>query len=230
VGSTIARTCGAGVYLHAGAEVAVVSTKTLSASVLVFALIGLLLGRTRDLSQREGEQLIEGMRALPHALEGQLARAEEFRRLGRTIASYEHAFFIGRGAGFPLAEEGALKLKELSYVHAEAYPASELKHGPLALISEAVPTVVLVPNDAHVQRNLASIEEIRARGGRVLALTQVSDLPLPDEDQIRIGPSHPLLAPLHLVVPLQYLALEAALARGHDVDRPRNLAKSVTVA
>jgi glutamine---fructose-6-phosphate transaminase (isomerizing) len=139
VGSSIARTCGAGVYLHAGAEVAVVSTKTFVATVVVFALIGLLFGRTRDLSHAEGKRLLRALEALGGQVAELLEREEEFKRLGESIAAYDNAYFIGRGNGYALAMEGALKLKEVSYIHAEAYAASELKHGPLALISPTTP-------------------------------------------------------------------------------------------
>jgi glucosamine--fructose-6-phosphate aminotransferase (isomerizing) len=229
VGSSIARSCGAGVYLHAGAEVAVVSTKTFVATVLVFALIGLLFGRTRDLSHAEGERLIRALRDLGPAVAALIEREDEFKRLGEALARYENAYFIGRGNGYGLAMEGALKLKEISYIHAEAYPASELKHGPLALISPETPTVVLVPDDDQLPKNLGSIEEIRARSGPVFAVTQVADLPVDADQMVVVPPSHELLAPLLMLIPLQLIAYHAALARGCEVDRPRNLAKSVTV-
>tara|TARA_Y100001933_G_scaffold45087_1_gene42925 strand:- start:3664 stop:5487 length:1824 start_codon:yes stop_codon:yes gene_type:complete len=229
VGSSIARSCGAGVYLHAGAEVAVVSTKTFVATVLVFALIGLLFGRTRDLSHAEGERLIRGLRELGPAVAALIAREDEFRRLGEALAQFDNAYFIGRGTGYGLAMEGALKLKEISYIHAEAYPASELKHGPLALISPQTPTVVLVPDDDQVAKNIGSIEEIRARSGPVFAISQVADLPVDDDHLALVPPAHELLSPLLMLVPLQLVAYHAALARGCEVDRPRNLAKSVTV-
>jgi glucosamine--fructose-6-phosphate aminotransferase (isomerizing) len=229
VGSSIARSCGAGVYLHAGAEVAVVSTKTFVATVLVFALIGLLFGRTRDLSHAEGERLIRGLRELGPAVEALIARDDEFERLGKAIAGFDNAYFIGRGTGYGLAMEGALKLKEISYIHAEAYPASELKHGPLALISPQTPTIVLVPDDDQVAKNVGSIEEIRARSGPVFAISQAADLPVEEEHLVLVPPAHELLSPLLMLIPLQLVAYHAALARGCEVDRPRNLAKSVTV-
>ncbi len=229
VGSSIARACGAGVYLHAGAEVAVVSTKTFVATVVVFALLGLALGRTRDLSPGEGERLIRGLRGLADQVTALLARESEFRRLGEAIARHDNAYFIGRGLGYGVAMEGALKLKEISYIHAEAYPASELKHGPLALVSPATPTVVVVPDDDQLAKNLGSIEEIRARGGPVYAVTQVAELPVAPERCVLVPPVHELLTPVLMLLPLQFLAYHAAVARGCEVDRPRNLAKSVTV-
>jgi glutamine---fructose-6-phosphate transaminase (isomerizing) len=229
VGSSIARACGAGVYLHAGAEVAVVSTKTFVATVVVFALIGLIIGRTRDLSHAEGLRLIQGLRELDGMVAQLLTRQEEYRRLGESIGRFDNAYFIGRGFGYALAMEGALKLKEISYIHAEAYPASELKHGPLALVCETTPTLVIVPDDDQVAKNLGSIEEIRARRGPVYCVTQVSDLPVDVASMAVVPKSHELLAPILLLVPLQYIAYFAAVARGCEVDRPRNLAKSVTV-
>ncbi|MDA1077369.1 MAG: glutamine--fructose-6-phosphate transaminase (isomerizing), partial [Proteobacteria bacterium] len=176
VGSSIARACSGGVYLHAGAEVAVVSTKTFSATLIVFALIALLLGRTRDVSHAEGERLLKALHELPDLLRGELKREEEFAALAKRYSHFDHAYFIGRNAGYDLATEGALKLKEISYIHAEAYPASELKHGPLALISPTTPTVAIVPDDGLIAKNTATIEEIRSRQGPVLAITQVDDL------------------------------------------------------
>ena len=227
-GSSIARACGAGVYLHAGAEVAVVSTKTFIATVLVFVLIGLLFGRTRDLSHAEGARLIRELTSLSGVVRELIAREPEFKRIGHSLARYDNAYFIGRSSGFALAQEGALKLKEISYIHAEAYPASELKHGPLALISPTTPTVVLIPDDDQVKKNIGSIEEISARNGPVYAVTQVPNLPVDEPLQGRSPAGHELLAPIVMLIPLQMLAYHAALARGCEVDRPRNLAKSVT--
>jgi glucosamine--fructose-6-phosphate aminotransferase (isomerizing) len=228
VGSSIARACKGGLYLHAGPEIAVVSTKTFSATVAVFALIALLFARTRDLSHAEGERFIAGLRDLPRLLRGQLDATAEYERLGQSLAGSDSAYYIGRNAGFDVAMEGALKLKEISYVHAEAYPASELKHGPLALVSEATPTVAIVPADALVAKNMSTIEEIRSRRGPVIALSQVPDLAV-DVTRVDIPTTHPLLYPFAMLVPLQLMAYHCALARGCDVDRPRNLAKSVTV-
>ena len=229
VGSSIARACGAGAYLHAGAEVAVVSTKTFTATLMVFAMIALLLGRTRDLSPAGGQALITALQALPDQFRALLDEEARFRELGERLAQYDHAYFIGRNAGFGVAREGALKLKEVSYIHAEAYPAAELKHGPLALISRDTPTVAIVPDDDLLSKNLSSIEEIRARSGPVLAISQGAELPMADLGCVQVGTTHPLLAPLLALVPLQFMAYYAALARGCDVDKPRNLAKSVTV-
>jgi glucosamine--fructose-6-phosphate aminotransferase (isomerizing) len=209
--------------------VAVVSTKTFVATVVVFTLVGLMLGRTRDLSHPEGLRLIRALQQLGGDVDALIAREDEYRRLGESLARYDNAYFIGRGNGYCLAMEGAMKLKEISYIHAEAYAASELKHGPLALISPATPTVVLVPDDDRLAKNVGSIEEIRARGGPVYTIAQVDELPGDPELQSRVPPSHELLAPVLMLIPLQLMAYHAALARGCEVDRPRNLAKSVTV-
>ena len=229
VGSSIARACVGGVYLHAGAEVAVVSTKTFTATLTVFALIALLFARTRDLAHGQGQLLIDALRALPATLDTQLSEQARYEKSAERLAGFEHAYFVGRNGGFGVAMEGALKLKEISYIHAEAYPASELKHGPLALISQQTPTIAVVPDDDLLAKNRATIEEIRARKGPVLAVTEAEDLGLTGVDTLPVPRSHPLLSPLTMLVPMQFLAYHAAIARGCDVDQPRNLAKSVTV-
>jgi len=229
VGSSIARGCGAGAYLHAGAEVAVVSTKTFVATLLTFAMVSLLFARTRDLSPASGTELIKAMQLLPDQVRDLLNKAADYAEQAKVLAQFDHAYFIGRNMGLGVAQEGALKLKEVSYIHAEAYPAAELKHGPLALISKATPTIAIVLNDELQAKNLSSIEEIRARAGGVLAITQDTQLDTANLGCIQIPDTHPLLAPILAMIPLQFLAYYAALERGCDVDQPRNLAKSVTV-
>jgi glucosamine--fructose-6-phosphate aminotransferase (isomerizing) len=231
VGSSIARKCAGGIYLHAGPEIAVVSTKTFVSTLIAFTLLALFLGRMRDLSPAEGRRLIEALETLPDLVGKLLARESDYRNLAAKYARYEHAYFIGRNYGYALAMEGALKLKEVSYIHAEAYPASELKHGPIALVTESTPTVVLVPNDDLVERNLASIEEIKARQGPVLLITQAGERGsgVQVDDEIPVPVTHELLSPVAMLIPLQFLAYFAALERNCDVDQPRNLAKSVTV-
>lgn len=229
VGSSIARSCGAGAYLHAGAEVAVVSTKTFVATLMMFAMIALLFARTRDLSPAAGAELIGALRALPDQVRDLLNQEELYATHAKTLAQFDHAYFIGRNAGFGVAQEGALKLKEVSYIHAEAYPAAELKHGPLALISDQTPTIAIVLQDDLLAKNLSSIEEIRARAGGVLAISQGAQIAAANLGCLQVPDTHPLLAPILALVPLQFLAYYAALERGCDVDRPRNLAKSVTV-
>ena len=229
VGSTIARECGRGIYLHAGPEVAVVSTKTFTCTVAVFALLALHLGRIRDLSTAHGARLLKALSDLPDQIESILAREAEIAALARQLLACEHAFFVGRAAGYAVAMEGALKLKEVSYLHAEAYPASELKHGPLALIAPETPTVVVMPRDDLFTKNVSTVEEIRARGGPILAITHAGDLPVSVEGIFEVPRSEPELDPILLGIPLQLLAYHVALQKGRDIDKPRNLAKSVTV-
>ena len=229
VGSTIARACSGGIYLHAGPEVAVVATKTFTSTLVAFALLALYLGRIRDLSPAAGARLIEALEALPAQIEEILAQEEPIRRLGEDLAETRHMFFIGRALGYPVALEGALKLKEVSYIHAEAYPASELKHGPLALIAPETPTLVVLPHDELLEKNLSSVQEVKARKGPVIALTHPGELPLEVDARIDVPRSEPLLDPILLGIPLQLLAYHTAIALGRDIDQPRNLAKSVTV-
>ena len=228
-GSTIARECGAGIYLHAGPEVSVTSTKTYTSTAVAFTLLGLLLGRTRDLGPADGNRIIGALVDLPAKLQEVLDSEDQIAEHAAILANASSAFFVGRVRGHHVALEAAQKLKEVSYVHAEAYPAAELKHGPLALISPEVPTVAVIPDDDLWDKNLASIAEIRARRGPVIALTDATaDVPGATVT-IRVPRTEPELAPLLLGVPLQLLAYHAALALGRDVDMPRNLAKSVTV-
>jgi glucosamine--fructose-6-phosphate aminotransferase (isomerizing) len=231
VGSSIARECDGGIYLHAGPEVSVVSTKTFTSTALAFALLALHMGRIRDLGPDDGRRLAEGLQRLPGQIHEILAEHEEIGRIARGIAGHANAFFIGRAAGYPVALEGAQKLKEISYIHAEAYPASELKHGPLALVCPETPTIVVLPRDPLYEKTLSSVEEIRARRGPVVAVTHAGDeriAALADE-MIVVPKSEPELDPVLLSIPLQLLAYECALALDRDVDQPRNLAKSVTV-
>jgi glutamine---fructose-6-phosphate transaminase (isomerizing) len=229
VGSAIGRECGSGVFLHAGPEVAVASTKALTNMAASFAMLALLLGRVRDLSAASGHRIVAGLRALPEQIEQILAGEDQIADIARRFAAADHMFFIGRVRGWPAAREGAQKLKEISYVHAEAYQASELKHGPLALINSSMPSLVIVPADELLSKNLSTIEQIKARGGPVIAVTS-ADLPPGLADAvIRIPRGEPELEPLLLNVPLQLLAYHIAAKLGRDIDKPRNLAKSVTV-
>ncbi|MCZ6888067.1 MAG: glutamine--fructose-6-phosphate transaminase (isomerizing) [Gammaproteobacteria bacterium] len=229
VGSTIARQCGAGVYLHAGPEVAVVSTKTFASTLATFALLALYLGRMRDVSPAEGRRIIDALERLPDQVQGLIDRADEFKSIAQRYAQFDHAYFIGRCEGFGLAQEGALKLKEISYIHAEAYPASELKHGPLALIDSHTPTFAIVPDDDLLAKNVSTLAEIKTRKGPVVAIGQSDTIDIEIDDYVQVPRSHPLLDPILLLLPLQFIAYYAALERQCDVDRPRNLAKSVTV-
>jgi glucosamine--fructose-6-phosphate aminotransferase (isomerizing) len=230
VGSAIARECDGGIYLHAGPEVAVASTKALTNMFLGFALLALQLGRVRDLSIADGKRLIAGLQRLPGQLEEMLGREDELAGIATSLAAAESLFFVGRVRGFPVAREGAQKFKEISYRHAEAYQTSELKHGPLALISESVPTVAIVPGDELTDRNVGALHEIAARRGPLVVVTH-ADVDLGDVEAVRIDVprNERELDPILLTVPLQLLAYHAALILGHDIDKPRNLAKSVTV-
>jgi glucosamine--fructose-6-phosphate aminotransferase (isomerizing) len=229
VGSAIGRECGTGVFLHAGPEIAVASTKALTNMAASFAMLALLLGRVRDLSTAAGQRVVSGLRALPDQIERVLADEEQIAEVARRFAGAEHMFFIGRVRAWPAAREGAQKLKEVSYVHAEAYQASELKHGPLALINAAMPSVVLVPDDELLSKNVSTIEQIKARGGPVIAVTSAELPPDLADATIRIPRAEPELEPLLLNVPLQLFAYHVAAKLGRDIDKPRNLAKSVTV-
>lgn len=230
VGSTVARECGRGIYLHAGPEIAVVATKTFTSTVVAFALLAIHFGRIRDVSTAHGARLLKALEALPAQVESILAQEEHIAGLAHEIAKASDAYFIGRAAGFPVAMEGALKLKEISYLHAEAYPASELKHGPLALISPETPTIVVMPRDDLFAKNLSTIEEIRARSGPVYVVTQPGDaLPVATHGVIEVPKSEPEFDPLLLNIPLQLLAYHVALVKDRNIDQPRNLAKSVTV-
>ena len=229
VGSSIARACGRGIYLHAGPEIAVVSTKTFTCTAVAFALLAIHLGRLRDLSGAHGERLLTALEALPEQIAGLVAQEAQIEPVARALAACHDVYFVGRAAGYPIALEGALKLKEVSYQHAEAYPASELKHGPLALIDPQTPTVVVLPRDELFAKNVSTIEEIRARRGPVYAVTQPGVLPVSVQGTIEVPASEPELDPILLNVPLQLLAYRVALARGTEIDQPRNLAKSVTV-
>jgi glutamine---fructose-6-phosphate transaminase (isomerizing) len=229
VGSAIGRECGTGVFLHAGPEIAVASTKALTNMAASFAMLALLLGRVRDLSAASGQRIVTGLRALPGQMEEILAGEEQIAEVARRFAGADHMFFIGRVRGWPVAREGAQKLKEISYVHAEAYQAAELKHGPLALINASMPSVVVVPDDELLAKNISTIEQIKARGGPVIVVTS-AELPTSLADAvIRIPRAEPELEPVLLNVPLQMLAYHVAAKLGRDIDKPRNLAKSVTV-
>jgi glucosamine--fructose-6-phosphate aminotransferase (isomerizing) len=229
VGSAVARECGNGVFLHAGPEVSVASTKAFTSMTVTFAMLALLLGRVRDLSAARGAALVTGLHALPDQISSVLASSDDVAAVASKFADAEHMFFIGRVRGWPAAREGAQKLKEISYLHAEAYQAAELKHGPLALINPAMPSVVIVPDDELLTKNISTIEQIKARGGPVIAVTNAV-LPTGLVDaELRVPNNSPELDPILLTIPLQLFAYHLATALGRDIDKPRNLAKSVTV-
>jgi glutamine---fructose-6-phosphate transaminase (isomerizing) len=229
VGSTIARQVDGGIYLHAGPEMSVAATKSFTSTVTAFALLALHLGRIRDLSPTEGRRIIAGLNALPDQIAEIIALEDEIAGVAKEIAPSNSVLFVGRRRGWPVAREGAQKLKEISYVHAEAYPSAELKHGPLALVNPELPTVAIVPDDDLLDKNTSTLSEIKARKGPVIAIAH-RELPTELADRTVVIPrSEPELDPILLSVPLQILAYHAAVALGRDVDRPRNLAKSVTV-
>ncbi|MFE7114530.1 glutamine--fructose-6-phosphate transaminase (isomerizing) [Streptomyces sp. NPDC057654] len=227
VGSAIARETDGGVYVHAGPEVCVVSTKCFTNTVVAFALLALHLGRIRDLSVADGKRIIAGLRKLPEQIAEILRDEEHIAKLAAEYANAQSMMFIGRVRGYPAALEASLKLKEISYIHAEAYPASELKHGPLALIEPAMPTVAIVPDDDLLEKNRAALEEIKARSGRILAVAHREQEKA--DHTIVVPKNEDELDPILMGIPLQLLAYHTALALGRDIDKPRNLAKSVTV-
>jgi len=231
VGSTIAREVDGGTYLHAGPEVGVASTKAFTSQVAALALLTLRLGRLRNLSILQGRQFIQALKALPAQIEQILTRADEVKVLAERFFTGNNALYLGRGVNFPVALEGALKLKEISYIHAEGYPAAEMKHGPIALIDENMPVVFIAPRDAVHSKIVSNIEEVKARGGKVLAICSEGD----DEIErladatFTVPATLDLLTPILTIVPLQLLSYYVAVRRGCNVDQPRNLAKSVTV-
>jgi len=231
VGSTIAREVDGGTYLHAGPEVGVASTKAFTSQVAALALLTLRLGRLRNLSILQGRQFIQALKALPAQIEQILARADEVKVLAERFFTGNNALYLGRGVNFPVALEGALKLKEISYIHAEGYPAAEMKHGPIALIDENMPVVFIAPRDAVHSKIVSNIEEVKARGGKVLAICSEDDAEIERlaDATFTVPATLDLLTPILTIVPLQLLSYYVAVRRGCNVDQPRNLAKSVTV-
>ncbi len=231
VGSSIAREVDGGIYLHAGPEVGVASTKAFTSQVIALSLITLRFGRLRHLSILQGRQIIQALRALPGQVQQILDRAPEVEALADRFWRTNNALYLGRGVNFPVALEGALKLKEISYIHAEGYPAAEMKHGPIALIDENMPVVFIAPRDAVHGKIVSNIEEVKARGGKVIAIVTEGDEEIARlaEAVFPIPGTHDLLTPILASVPLQLFAYYVAVRRGCNVDQPRNLAKSVTV-
>ncbi len=231
VGSSIARATDFGLYLHAGPEIGVASTKAFTSQIVALALFTLHMGRRRGLSVIQGRELVNALRRLPDQVEEVLALNDEIRELAATYKDESNFLYLGRGFQFPVALEGALKLKEVSYIHAEGYPAAEMKHGPIALIDDAMPVVFLAPQDAVYGKVVSNIEEVKARGGRIIAIVSdgAPELVSKVDHVIRVPQTVPSLLPVLTTVPLQLLAYHIAVLRGADVDQPRNLAKSVTV-
>jgi glucosamine--fructose-6-phosphate aminotransferase (isomerizing) len=231
VGSSIAREADGGVYLHAGQEIGVASTKAFTAQCVVLSLLALYFGRLHHLSFEGGLRIIEELEQLPGQVERALESNEVTRRIAEKYGDCNNFLYLGRQYNFPTALEGALKLKEISYIHAEGYPAAEMKHGPIALVDDNTPSVFIVPQGAVYDKVLANVEEIKARGGPVIAVVDDDDCRVADiaDDVIRIPAVSDFLQPIVAAVPLQLLAYHMAIVRGCDVDKPRNLAKSVTV-
>lgn len=231
VGSTIARETDAGVYNHAGPEIAVASTKAFTSQVIVLALMTVFLGRQRKMSTVMGQRIIKEIILLPEKIRTILRGRGRIQALAQKYAQYENFMFLGRKYNYPLATEGALKLKEISYIHAEVYASGEMKHGPIALIDEYFPAICVIPRDSVYEKNLSNMEEIKARGGKIIALTtkDAKEIKKIADDLIEVPKTLEMLTPILAVVPLQLFAYYAAISRGLDVDKPRNLAKSVTV-
>ena len=231
VGSSIARETDFGSYIHAGAEIGVASTKAFTSQVTVLFLLALLLGRMRHLSPREGAKFISELQTIPEKVQQILDCNEMIKKVAEQYKDAQNALFLGRGYNFPVALEGALKLKEISYIHAEGYPAAEMKHGPIALIDENMPIVFIVPKDFLYEKVISNIEEVKARKGRIIAITNKGKDGIEKlaEHIICIPHTVPQLMPILSVIPLQLLAYHIAVLRGCNVDQPRNLAKSVTV-
>jgi len=231
VGSTIARETDAGVYNHAGPEIAVASTKAFISQLTIFVLLTLLIGRERGLTREEGRLIAQGLSELPGIIRQYLSSTEEIARLAKKYAGYSNAMFIGRKLHTPIAYEGSLKLKEVTYIHAEAYAGGELKHGSIALLDEHFPIIALAPKDDVYEKMISNIEEVRARKAPVLAIATEGDIQIGaiTDDVLYIPKVHPILQPIITTIPLQLLAYYIGVEKGLNVDRPRNLAKSVTV-
>ena len=231
VGSTIARETEAGTYIHAGPEIGVASTKAFSSQLIVLSLLALQLGRMKNLSQLDGKKIAREIQLLPEKIKKILATDEEIKKIAKEYSAAKNFIYLGRGYNFPAALEGALKLKEISYIHAEGYPAAEMKHGPIALIDENMPVVFIATHDEIYDKIISNIEEVRARKGKVIAIATEGDERIKEvaNHVIYIPDSLPMLAPLLAVIPFQLLAYHIAVELGCNVDQPRNLAKSVTV-
>jgi glucosamine--fructose-6-phosphate aminotransferase (isomerizing) len=231
VGSTIARESGSGIYVHAGPEIGVASTKAFTSQVVALALLTLKIARLKDLSVVKGREMVNALKALPGQVKQILERASEIEALAEEFKRAQNFLYLGRGYNFPTALEGALKLKEISYIHAEGYPAAEMKHGPIALIDEMMPVVFIAPHDSVFDKVVSNVQEVKARKGRVIAITSRDEEALEGklDYEFRIPETIDMLTPVLACVPLQLLAYYIAVKRGSNVDQPRNLAKSVTV-
>jgi len=231
VGSTIARECDGGIYQHAGPEIGVASTKAFTSQIMLCAMVALYLGRLRDLSYGDGVEIVKAFKELPKLVNEVLKTNDAIAVIAKKYAKYEDCLFLGRQLMFPIALEGALKLKEISYIHAEGYPAAEMKHGPIALISESCPSVFLATSGEIFQKSLANVQEVKARKGKVICIA-TEDCEIPGDlvdDLITVPACHEIIKPILMSIPVQLFSYHVAVERGCDVDKPRNLAKSVTV-
>lgn len=231
VGSTIARESDGGIYIHAGPEIGVASTKAFTSQVIMLSLMATLLGRMRHISVQRGEEILQEIERIPDKVQRILDTENQIKRIAEEYYQANNFLYLGRGINFPVALEGALKLKEISYIHAEGYPAAEMKHGPIALIDEHMPVVVIALKDPVYDKVMSNIQEVRARSGRLIAIATEGDTEIADHVNhvIYIPETMSMLTPLLSVIPLQILAYHIAVMRGCNVDQPRNLAKSVTV-
>ncbi len=231
VGSTIARESDGGVYVHAGPEIGVASTKAFTSQLTVLALITLMIARAKGMSLADGKRLAAELDSLPAKVSSVLKNAEEVKKIAHEFKDAKNFLYLGRGSNFPVALEGALKLKEISYIHAEGYPAAEMKHGPIALIDDQMPVVFIAPKDGIYEKVMSNLQEVRARKGRIIAIVNEDDREIEGlaEHLIRVPRTYGFFGPILNIIPLQLLAYYIAVARGANVDQPRNLAKSVTV-
>ncbi|MCB5271344.1 MAG: glutamine--fructose-6-phosphate transaminase (isomerizing) [Candidatus Cloacimonetes bacterium] len=231
VGSTVARESDGGTYIHAGSEIGVASTKAFTSQVTILALLAIYLGRMNHVSAVKGARFIKALAEIPGKVEQILAHSDSIRKIAESIKDSNNALYLGRGLNYPVALEGALKLKEISYIHAEGYPAAEMKHGPIALIDENMPVIAIAIKDPLYDKVYSNLQEVRARKARLICIASEGDVELAkiSENVIYIPDTIPILQPLLTVIPLQLLAYHVADLRGVDVDQPRNLAKSVTV-
>ena len=231
VGSSIARESNGGVYTHAGPEIGVASTKAFTSQLTVLSLITLLIAHAKGISTEKLRLLVQELRDLPEKVESVLRTSERIKDIAEEFKTAKNFLYLGRGSNFPVALEGALKLKEISYIHAEGYPAAEMKHGPIALIDEHMPVVVIAPKDAIYDKVVSNIQEVKARKGRIIVVANEDDLEIDQlaDFVVRVPRTYGFFGPIINIIPLQLLAYHIAVARGVNVDQPRNLAKSVTV-
>jgi len=231
VGSTIARETECGVYIHAGPEIGVASTKAFTSQVTILALLTILLGRRNILSADKGTQMLKELEKLPDLVQKVLDQSDQIKEIAKVYADHHNCLYLGRGVNFPIALEGALKLKEISYIHAEGYPAAEMKHGPIALIDPQMPVVVIATKDGSYDKIVGNVQEVRARDGKIISIVTEGDEEIANlsDHVITIPETMNIWTPLLSVIPLQLLAYHIAVLRGEDVDQPRNLAKAVTV-